>query len=73
MGTMVEKYERWFLYLTAVLLAAFFGAIVLSVTESNAHLQTDYGSIDPAEVRTTAPFDNPGVHQISGNASTRRS
>lgn len=63
MGTMIEKYERWFLYATAILLAAFFGAIVLSVTESDAHLQTDNGSIDPTAVRETPPFDEPGVFQ----------
>lgn len=59
----VEKYERIFLYLTVTVLVAAFVAIVLSVVESNIHLPEESATIDPAEVDTTPPFDQPGVFQ----------
>ena len=70
MSVMIEKYERWFMYGTAVMLALFFGAIILSVTESNAHLQTDNGMIDSNALRDTPPFDEPGVVQTGPNTYT---
>ena len=70
MSVMIEKYERWFMYGTAIMLALFFGAIVLSVTESNAHLQTDNGIVDSNALRDTPPFDEPGVVQTGPNSYT---
>lgn len=63
MAIKVERYERIFLYLTVTLLAFFLVAIVMSVAESGIHLPTAEGRIDPAEVRTTPPFDQPGVYE----------
>ena len=59
----VDKYERIFLYLTVAVLVGAFVAIVLSVVESNIHLPEKSATIDPAEIDTTAPFDQPGVFQ----------
>ena len=59
----IDRYERIFLYTAAVVLAAFFGAILFSVGEAGIHLPTKEDTIDPAEVRSTAPFDNPGVFE----------
>ena len=59
----VHKHERIFLYASTVILALFFGAVMLSVTEAGIHLPTDEDTIDPQAVATTAPFDEPGVFQ----------
>lgn len=60
----IEKYERWFLYASIVVLALFFGAILLSIGEAGIHLPTRDDTLDPAAVDQTAPFDAPGVTQI---------
>lgn len=64
MGLKVERYERIVLYATVVVLVLAFGAIVLSVVESNIHLPEDYDTIDPSAVSETPPFDAPGVYQV---------
>lgn len=61
----IDRYERIFLYASAVVLALFFGAVLLSVSEAGIHLPTEVDTIDPAAVDTTAPFDNPGVFQTA--------
>ena len=48
----MDKYERWF-----------FVAVVASIGEAGIHLPTKVASVDPAEVSTTPPFDNPGLFQ----------
>jgi len=59
----MDKYERWFLYATVAVLVAFFVAVVASIGEAGIHLPTKVASVDPAEVSTTPPFDNPGLFQ----------
>ena len=59
----MEKYERWFLYATVAVLVAFFVAMLASIGEAGIHLPTQVASVDPAEVSTTPPFDNPGLFQ----------
>jgi cytochrome c oxidase subunit 2 len=57
-GFQLEKGERLFLYSTGLLLVAFFMAILASIGEAGIHLPTDEGQVDPAQLRTTAPFNN---------------
>lgn len=57
-GFQLEKGERLFLYGTALLLVAFFMAILASIGEAGIHLPTNEGQVDPTQLRTTAPFDN---------------
>lgn len=59
----VDRFERIFLYASLVVLAVFFGAVLLSVSEAGIHLPTDVDTIDPTQVGSTAPFDDPGVFQ----------
>lgn len=63
----IDRYERIFLYASAVVLAIFFGAVMLSVTEAGIHLPSDEDTIDPQAVDRTVPFDNPGVFQLDGD------
>lgn len=66
----IDRLERFFLYATAVVLVAFFAAIVLSVSEAGMHLPTQEGTLDPAHVDSTPPFDQPGVVATGDNAYT---
>lgn len=59
----MERLEKVFLWSTAVVLALFFGGIVLSVSESGIHLPDKVDTIDPTEVSSTPPFDAPGVYE----------
>lgn len=63
----VERYERAFLSLSAVLLVLFLGALAYAAVELGAKLPTREGEIDPTQVRATAPFDAPGVRQVGPN------
>ncbi len=64
----IDRYERIFLYASSVILAVFFAAVILSVTEAGIHLPTKEDAINPNEVRSTAPFDQPGVFQTGPEA-----
>lgn len=59
----LDRYEKIILGLTIVGLVVGAAAIVLSVIEAGIHLPTIEGRIDPAEVRETPPFDQPGVYE----------
>ena len=56
----VEKYERWFLYATAVVIVGAVVGLILSVVAHQAALPEPAGRIQPADIDTTAPFDEPG-------------
>ena len=64
MNRFIDRYERLFMYITLAVLMAFMTALVLSATTENIHLQSDDGSIDATAVRSTAPFDAPGVYEV---------
>lgn len=64
----VHTYERAFLWLGAIMLVVFMIALALASMAMGIHLPGKVGRIDPAEVRSQAPFDEPGVRQVGGNA-----
>jgi cytochrome c oxidase subunit 2 len=66
----VHTYERTFLAVGALLLVACLGALLYASTSHNMHLPGHVGAIDPARVRETAPFDQPGVQQTGPDAYT---
>jgi cytochrome c oxidase subunit 2 len=66
----IEKFERFFLYATAVVLVVFFGSILLSVGEANLHLPSQEGVLDPRAVSQTPPFDSPGVFSTGPDTYT---
>jgi cytochrome c oxidase subunit 2 len=59
----VHQLERAFLWLGAAILVAFLGALFFASIAMGINLpgKVDHGIIDPAQVRTTPPFDDPGV------------
>lgn len=72
MKLQIEKWERWFLYASVVMLVAFMVAIFASIGEAGIHLPTDEDQIDPdtldfsAYETNPAPFNDLGVHPYSG-------
>lgn len=63
MASRVHQLERAFLWLGAAILAAFLGALFFASIAMGINLpgKVEDGIIDPAQARTTPPFDNPGV------------
>lgn len=60
-----KRYERIFLSLGAGLLALFLGALVYASVGMGIHLPGHAGELDPRTVRSTPPFDSPGVRQVA--------
>ena len=58
----IEKYERWFMYATAVVILGAVVGLVISVVGHHAALPEPAGRVQPADMDTTAPFDDPGYH-----------
>ena len=56
----VEKYERWFMYATAVVILGSVIVLIVSVVGHHAALPQPAGRVQPADIDTTAPFDEPG-------------
>lgn len=63
MASRVHQVEKAFLILGAAILVAFLGALFLASLAMGINLpgKVDEGIVDPTEVRTTPPFDDPGV------------
>lgn len=66
MKLQIEKWERWFLYATVVMLVAFFVAILGSIGEAGIHLPTDDDQVNPQafkdpDIPIPPPFDNVGI------------
>ena len=75
MKLQIEKWERWFLYATVVMLAAFLVAIFASIGEAGIHLPTDEDQVDvndldfAATEGNPAPFNNLGSRSYTGSES----
>jgi cytochrome c oxidase subunit II len=61
----VHTYEKAFLSVGGGLLLVFLGALAFATLGAGIHLPDRAGTIDPTAVRTTPPFDNPGVRLIA--------
>jgi len=60
----IHTYERIFLWLGAATLVACLLALTYGSLALHLHLPTAEGTVDPQQVGTTPPFDNPGVRQL---------
>jgi cytochrome c oxidase subunit 2 len=63
----VHTYERAFLWLGTVVLVACLLALLYGSVGLGLHLPTRAGEIDPQQVASTPPFDQPGVRQTGPN------
>jgi cytochrome c oxidase subunit 2 len=63
----VHTYERAFLWLGAVVLVACLIALLYGSLGLGIHLPTRAGEIDPQQVGSTPPFDQPGVRRVGPN------
>ncbi len=61
----IHKYEKAFLTVTGVLLVMFLGALFFSTFAMGIDLPTNVSQIEPSKVRTTPPFDRPGVREVA--------
>ncbi len=61
----IEYYEKVFLTLGVVMLLSGLAAILVSVVGAGVMVPEPAGRVAPADVRTTAPFDTPGLREIS--------
>lgn len=60
----VERYEKAFLWVGAIVLIAFLLALLYSSVAMGIHLPGNEGRVDPATVASEPPFDEPGVRQL---------
>lgn len=63
----VETYEKAYLALSGITLVICLGVLLYVPIGFGIHLPGRVAEIDPKEVRTTPPFDNPGVRQTGPN------
>lgn len=61
----MHKYEKAFLTLALIILVIFIGTLFYSSVGMGIVLPTASGELDVKTVRTTPPFDNPGVREIA--------
>jgi cytochrome c oxidase subunit II len=61
----VHTYEKAFLSIGGGMLVVFLGALAFASLGAGIHLPDRAGTIDPTEVWTTPPFDEPGVREIA--------
>lgn len=61
----IEYYEKVFLILGVVMLLSGLTAILISVVGAGVMIPEPAGRIAPEDVYTTAPFDAPGLREIS--------
>jgi cytochrome c oxidase subunit 2 len=61
----IHVYERAFLVVGAVMMVAFLGALGFATVLMGIHLPGRAGTIDPAAVAETPPFDSPGVRETA--------
>jgi cytochrome c oxidase subunit 2 len=61
----IEYYEKVFLILGIVMLLSGLTAILISVVGAGVMVPEPAGRIAPEDVSTTAPFDAPGLREIS--------
>ncbi|MEM8532325.1 MAG: cytochrome c oxidase subunit II [Chloroflexota bacterium] len=63
----IETFEKAFLALGGVLLGACLAALLFASVVMGIQLPGQAGELDPAELATTPPFDQPGVRQVDAN------
>jgi cytochrome c oxidase subunit 2 len=61
----VHAYEKWWMVLTIIMLVAFTGAIGVSAFAAGIQVPSPYERVDPKTIAKTAPFDNPGLRELS--------
>ncbi len=60
----VHTYEKAFLWVGVAVLTACIGALVYASVGMGIHLPGRVAEVDPNQIRTTPPFDQPGLREI---------
>ncbi|MDZ7676624.1 MAG: cytochrome c oxidase subunit II [Acidimicrobiales bacterium] len=66
----IERIERLFLVVAGGILAAMVVAVLVAASAEHASLPEPAERVDPATLRETAPFDDPGVFHDGDNRYT---
>ena len=61
----IDRYERFFMITTFVFILGAMAALIISVVGHHASLAESAGRVDPEDVRSTPPFDEPGRFDLS--------
>ncbi len=61
----VHRYEKAFLLVTGALLIGFLAALFYSTFAMGIQVPTKVAEVEPSEVRSTPPFDRPGVREVA--------
>lgn len=61
----VHTLEKAFLWTGAIMLVVFGGTLTYTSVVMGIHLPGAYQRVDPATVRETAPFDQPGLRMLA--------
>jgi cytochrome c oxidase subunit 2 len=61
----VDFYEKVFLWLTIIVMVMFLVGIFIGVNVHGVNVPEPYARIDPQTLTETAPFDEPGVKEVS--------
>jgi cytochrome c oxidase subunit 2 len=59
----IHVYEKAFLWAGAIMLVAFLAALAYTSVALGIHLPGRAALVDPEQLASTPPFDNPGVRQ----------
>lgn len=62
----LTKLESWWLQFGLVMLVVFFSVVVTDAALTIRGTPVGMNMIDPVKVRTTTPFDHPGIYQRDG-------
>jgi cytochrome c oxidase subunit II len=60
----IHTWEKAFLAAGAIVLVACAGALVYATFVVGIHLPGDHGRVDPGQLASTPPFDEPGVYRL---------
>ncbi len=63
----VHVYERAFLWVGAVMLVLFLGALSFATLAMGIQLPGKVSQVDPAQIRSQPPFNEPGLRQVGEN------
>ena len=59
----IDRYERWFMITTFAFILGAMAALIISVVGHHASLADNAGRIEPGEVDSTPPFNEPGLYE----------
>jgi cytochrome c oxidase subunit 2 len=60
----IDRYEKIIIGLAVVMMVVFAGALATAALALGIHVPGEAGRIDPNQITTTPPFDQPGLREL---------